>query len=195
MGVFEDKGKIYLDTERTAGNPFPFMPNKDGSPPDFKGAESYLHRISARLDGKGGGYELEPLFPLSMPLPRQDDRYHTVAYRYGFGACPDPDAPSRAQAGNCYARVDIQTRTWKLWNAGTRISLAEPVFAPKRVDAREGEGYLLGVAYNLDEDGRSDLLIFDAEHIDAGPIAKVRLTVRASPQVHGWWVREDQYAF
>jgi carotenoid cleavage dioxygenase len=133
------------------------------------------------------------LFPLSAPLPRQDDRYNTVAYRYGFAACPDPNAAPGAAAGNCYARMDIQTKTFKVWNAGTRVSLAEPVFAPKNLKAREGEGYLLGVGYNLDENGRSDLLVFDAERIEEGPVAKVRLPVQASPQVHGWWVREDQY--
>jgi carotenoid cleavage dioxygenase-like enzyme len=49
------------------------------------------------------------------------------------------------------------------------------------------------VAYHLDENLRSDLVILDAEHVEEGPIATVRLPVQASPQVHGWWVREDQY--
>jgi carotenoid cleavage dioxygenase len=192
MGVFEDKGKLYFDTEITAGNPFPFMPNKDGSPPDYKGAESYLHRITVPVNGKGTRYDLEQLFPLSAPLPRQDDRYNTVAYRYGYAACPDP-AVDRRVAGACYARVDIQTRSYKLWNAGTKISLAEPVFAPKSAKAREGEGYLMGIAYHLDQNLRSDLVILDAEHVEAGPIATVKLPVQASPQVHGLWVRGDLY--
>ena len=193
MGVFEDGNKIYFDTEMTAGSPFPFMPNKDGSPPDYKAAESYLHRISANLSGRFKGYNVEPLFPLSAPLPKQDDRYNTVPYRYGYAACPDPAAPSRAAAGSCYARMDIQTKSYKLWNAGTKVSLAEPVFAPKSLTAREGEGYLLGIAYNLDQNLRSDLVILDAERVEDGPIARVRLPVQASPQVHGYWVREDQY--
>jgi carotenoid cleavage dioxygenase-like enzyme len=193
MGAFEDKNKLYLDTEVTPGNPFPFVPQKDGSPPDLPGSYSTLHRISADLNGRGKIYDIEPLFRLNAPLPRQDDRYNTAAYRYGFAACPDPDATDRAKTGACYARMDIQTKTYKLWNAGHRISLGEPVFAPKSVNAREGEGYLMGVAYNLDENNRSDLVILDAERVEEGPIAKVRLPVQASPQVHGWWVREDQY--
>jgi len=192
MGVFEDGGKIYLDTERTAGNPFPFMPNRDGAPPDFKGAASFLHRISANLSGRNKGYNLEPLFPLSAPLPRQDDRYNTVHYRYGFAACPDPE-PKGGPPGNCLARMDIQTKTYELWNAGPNESLAEPVFAPKNAKAREGEGYLMAVSYHLDQNLRSDLVILDAERLKDGPIARVRLPVQASPQVHGWWVREDQY--
>ena len=192
MGVFEDGNKLYFDTEITAGNPFPFMPNKDGAPPDFKGAESYLHRISVDLSGKGKVYNIEKLFPMSMPLPRQDDRYNTVPYRYGYGACPDPSVDRRV-AGACYARLDLQTKSYKLWNAGTKVSLAEPVFAPKNAKSREGEGYLMGIAYHLDQNLRSDLVILDAEHVEDGPIATVRLPVQASPQVHGLWVRGDLY--
>lgn len=113
--------------------------------------------------------------------------------RYGFAACPDPNEPDRARAGACYARMDNQTRTFKLWNAGNRVSLAEPVFAPKSLTSREGEGYLMGVAYHLDQALRSDLVILDAEHLEDGPIAIVKLPTQASPQVHGWWVREDQF--
>jgi carotenoid cleavage dioxygenase len=96
-------------------------------------------------------------------------------------------------AGACYARVDIQTKTYKLWNAGTKISLGEPVFAPKNTKSREGEGYLMGVAYHLDQGNRSSLVILDAEHVEDGPVAWVRLPVQASPQVHGLWVRGDLY--
>jgi carotenoid cleavage dioxygenase-like enzyme len=193
MGAFEDGNKIYIDAEITAGNPFPFMPNRDGSPPNLAASVSNLHRLSANLSGRNDGYDIERLFPLFAPLPKQDDRYNTMPYRYGYAGCPDPAVANMAAAGACYARVDTQTRTFKLWNAGTRINLAEPVFAPKHANAREGEGYLLGVAYHLDENLRSDLLVLDAEHVEEGPIATVHLPVQASPQVHGWWVREDQY--
>ncbi|MFO7278037.1 MAG: carotenoid oxygenase family protein [Pseudomonadota bacterium] len=193
MGAFEDKGKLYFDTEITAGNPFPFMPNRDGSPPDYEAATSYIHRLSLNVNGRNKSYGFEKMYPLIAPLPRQDDRYNTMPYRYGFMACPDPNEPDRRKAGACYARVDNQTRTFELWNAGPNVALAEPVFAPKHPKAREGEGYLMGVAYHINENMRSDLVILDAEHLKDGPIAIVKLPVQASPQVHGWWVREDQY--
>lgn len=193
MGAFEDKGKIHIDSEVTEANPFPFMPNKDGSPYDVAAGTSYIHRLSAGLDGRNKGYGIEKLYPLIAPLPKQDDRYNTMPYRYGYMSCPDPHEPDRAKAGSCLARVDHQTHTFELWNAGNRVSLAEPVFAPKSVKAAEGEGYLMGVAYRLDQNLRSDLVILDAERVKEGPIATVMLPVQASPQVHGWWVREDQY--
>ena len=191
MGAFEDNGKLYFDTEITAGNPFPFMPNKDGSAPDFSKSTSYIHRLSLNINGTNKGYGFEKMYPLKAPLPKQDDRYNTMPYRYGYMGCPDPEATG--QAGACYARVDNATRTYDLWNAGTKISLAEPCFAPKSLNSREGEGYLIGVAYNLDQNLRSDLVILDAERLADGPIAKVKLPVQASPQVHGWWVPEYQY--
>jgi carotenoid cleavage dioxygenase-like enzyme len=193
MGAFEDGGKIYVDMEITAGSPFPFMPNRDGAPPNLAASTSFLHRLSANLGGVNKDYGLEKMFPLIAPLPRQDDRYNTVPYRYGFMGCPDPTEPDRMKSGSCYARVDTQNRTFSLWNAGNRVHLGEPVFAPKNERAAEGEGYLLGVAYRLDEKLRSDLVVLDAQHLEEGPIATVKLPVQASPQVHGWWVREDQY--
>ena len=193
MGAFEDGGKIYLDSEISASNPFPFMPQQDGAPWDPVAGTSIIHRLSLKLDGPNKSYGIEQLYPLAMPLPRQDDRYNTMPYRYGFGACPDPSVPNRLQAGACYARVDHQTRSFELWEAGRTVSLAEPVFVPRSVDAPEGDGYLIGVAYNLDQNLRSDLVILDAQHVEEGPVARVRLPVQASPQVHGWWVREDQY--
>ncbi len=192
LGAFEDGGRLYFDREVTASNPYSVIPNKDGAPYDAAAGTSYLHRLTVNLNGRNSGYGIEKLYPLIAPLPRQDDRYNTVPYRYGFMGCPDPADPVRWKAA-CYARVDHQTRSYQLWKAPATQSLSEPVFAPKRLDAREGEGYLLGVTWHLDQSLRADLLILDAEHLEDGPIATVRLPVQASPQIHGWWVREDQY--
>jgi carotenoid cleavage dioxygenase-like enzyme len=192
LGAFEDKGTLYVDREMTAGNPYPFIPNKGGAPFDPVAGTSYIHRLSVKLDGNAGTFNVERMFPLIAPLPRQDDRYMTMPYRYGYMGCPDPSDPIRWKSTS-YARVDMQTRSFQLWKASGAVSLAEPVFAPKSPTSREGEGYLMGVAWHLDQGLRSDLVILDAEHLEDGPIATVQLPVQASPQIHGWWVREDQY--
>ena len=38
----------------------------------------------------------------------------------------------------------------------------------------------------------SDLLIFDAEHIDAGPLATAKPGIRLRGGLHGNWTQEDQ---
>ena len=50
----------------------------------------------------------------------------------------------------------------------------------------------MGVASYGNENGRADLVILDAEHIDQGPIATVKLPTRIVGQIHGWWVPGDQ---
>lgn len=192
LGAFEDGQTLYFDREITAGNQYPFIPNKDGAPFDPSVGASYIHRLSVRLDGNSNEYKMEQMYPLIAGLPRQDDRYMTKPYRYAYTGCPDPKDPVRWKS-TCYARMDHHSRSYQLWRAPGAVSLAEPVFAPRRADAPEGQGYLLGVMWHLEDGLRSDLVILDAERINEGPVATVKLPIQASPQIHGWWVREDQY--
>ncbi len=168
------------------------IPNKNGAPHDAAAGTSYLHRLTVNLNGRNSGYGIEQMYPLIAPLPRQDDRYNTVPYRYGFMGCPDPADPVRWKAA-CYARIDHQTRSWQLWKAPATVSLGEPLFVPSRADSREGEGICSASPSISTKPCARILVILDAEHVEQGPIATVHLPVQASPQIHGWWVREDQY--
>ena len=195
MGTWSDGEKVFVDCEMSAYNPFPFMPMRDGSRWDPVKGSSRITRLSVDLSKKNvKDYKMEVLYPNHLgALPRQDDRYNTMPYRYGFLPCPDPDPkdPSKRPAA-CWARFDHQTRKATVFNAGEGTQLAEVVFAPKSKNAPEGVGYLMGVATRTSEGGRADLLILDAEKPEAGPIATVKLPIRAAPQIHGWWVPEWQ---
>ena len=193
MGAWSEGDKIFVDVEMSMSNPFPFMPMRDGSRWDPVAGSSHITRLSVDLGRRRpSGYEMEQMYPHMGALPRQDDRYNTMPYRYGFLPCPDPAASDPRQAGACYARFDHQTRGATLFNAGTTTSLAECCFAPKNAAAGEGVGYLLGVATRNDQNGRADLVILDAEHLADGPVATVKLPMRAVGQIHGWWVPEAQ---
>ena len=193
MGAFSDNDRLYVDVEMSMSNPFPFMPMRDGSRWNPAEGSSHITRMSVDLTERTPqNYGIEQMYPHVGALPRQDDRYNTVPYRYGFLACPDPYAAPGTRPGACYARFDHQTRTDTLFSASPTTTLAECCFAPKSADAREGEGYLLGLATRNDQNGRADLVILDAEHLDEGPVATVMLPMRAPGQVHGWWVPEDQ---
>jgi carotenoid cleavage dioxygenase-like enzyme len=195
MGCWSEGEKVYLDVEMSAYNPFPFMPMRDGSKWDPVKGSSRITRLSADLSKKSvKDYKMEVLYPNHLgALPRQDDRYNTMPYRYGYLPCPDPNPkdPSKRPSA-CWARFDHQTRKATVFNAGEGTQLAEVVFAPKSKDSPEGVGYLIGVATRMQEGGRADLLILDAERPEDGPIATVKLPMRAAPQIHGWWVPEWQ---
>lgn len=195
MGCFEDGHRLYVDVEMSSYNPFPFMPFRDGTTKwdPIRGA-SRITRLSVDLSKKTPKeYHMEVMYPDHIgALPRQDDRYNTVPYRIGFLPCPDPTPQDRSKRPSaCYARFDHQTRKTQLYRAEEGTTLAEACFAPKNKNAPEGSGYLMGVATRTKEGGRADLVVLDAEHLDEGPIAVVKLPTRIVGQIHGWWVPGD----
>jgi carotenoid cleavage dioxygenase-like enzyme len=194
MGCFEDGKKIYVDCEMCLSNPFPFMPMRDGSRWDPVKGASHITRLSADISKKTPkNYGMDVLYDnLVGALPRQDDRYNTAPYKIGFLPTQDPEAKPGERPRATYARMDHSTRSVQLYKAGPGVQLAEACFAPKNKTAPEGCGYLMGVASNGAEGGRADLIILDAEHLDQGPIATVKLPTKIVGQIHGWWTPEDQ---
>ena len=87
---------------------------------------------------------------------------------------------------NTLGHVDLATGKSRTWWCGSKSSLQEPAFIPKSAHAAEGEGYIVMVCNRLAE-MRSDLLLFDAQRVNEGPIATVYLPVRIRPGVHGNW--------
>ncbi len=66
----------------------------------------------------------------------------------------------------------------------------EPIFVPRSADAPEGDGFLLSYVYR-EKINRSDLVILDAQHIDAEPLAIIQLPHRVPFGFHGCWVEEN----
>ena len=83
---------------------------------------------------------------------------------------------------------DHERRAAKILSLGPDANLQEMCFVPRRNGAPEGDGYLIGVVNRAKEGGRSDLVLVDAQHLDEGPIATVKMPYRIAAQVHGFWV-------
>lgn len=92
---------------------------------------------------------------------------------------------------NCWTRFDHATRRATSYFAGPDSSVQECCFVPRHARAAEGDGYLIGVV-NRWLEVRSDLLVLDATRLEDGPLATVRLPTRIHPQIHGWWVPDEQ---
>jgi carotenoid cleavage dioxygenase len=88
---------------------------------------------------------------------------------------------------NCWTRFDHARRRATSYFAGADSSVQECCFVPRSERAAEGDGYLVGVV-NRWLERRNDLLVLDAQHLEEGPLAIVRLPTRIHPQIHGWWV-------
>ena len=154
MGAFCDGKRIYVDMDMGLKNQFPFFPNLHGEPFDPKAAAGTVHRLSVDLSDKTPrDYDMEQLFPQTGALPRQDDRYQTIPYRYGFMPTIDPTKPLNERLGNVafrptnsYTKFDHATRSTSEFWVGDDSSLQECCFVPRSKDAAEGDGYLVGIA-------------------------------------------------
>ncbi len=175
MGGWNEGTKITVDMDGGEGNQFPFFPSLHEPWDPVKGT-GYLRRFTVDLADGGDSYEAVTIFPeITGVLARQDDRYHTLPYRWGF-----------LQANGGWAIIDHQEGSSRVFSIdGT--SLSEMCFVPRTPDAPEGDGYLIGLGSVQTEGGRSDLILLDLANVDAGPRARVKMPYRCVGQVHGWW--------
>ena len=70
---------------------------------------------------------------------------------------------------------------------GSSPHLNEMTFVPRKKDAPEGDGYLIGIGNSAKESGRSDLILVDTKAPEAGPVARVKMPFKVVGQVHGYW--------
>jgi carotenoid cleavage dioxygenase-like enzyme len=187
MGAWSDGNMVYVDMDGGDGNQFPFFPSANPDDRfDAARATGRIRRFSFDTSKRNAtSFDMKVMYPeVTGGLARQDDRYHTVPYRYGF-------LLGGVQGRSGWTRVDHQTGRIDVFSPGQGASVSEMCFVPRRKGAGEGDGYLIGVCARPQE-MRSDLLIVDAQRLSEGVIATVKLPYRAAPQVHGFWVPADQ---
>ncbi|MCP5144572.1 MAG: carotenoid oxygenase family protein [Gammaproteobacteria bacterium] len=176
MGAWSDGDVFYWDVDGAESNQFPFFPHLHDKWDPAK-AVGHVRRMKVDLSKRQDHYEVEIMYPeVSGVLARQDDRYHTEPYRWGY-----------LIGGKGWVIFDHQKQTYKEFGLPD-TSLAEMVFVPRNRNAAEGDGYLIGVATRRNEAGRSDVIIIDAQHPEDGVIATVHMPYRVPGQVHGFWV-------
>jgi carotenoid cleavage dioxygenase len=190
MNAFNEGSKIYFDTPEAKNNMFPFFPDIHGAPYKPQEAASRLTRWTIDMDSNSGEFESrERLADFVGEFPRMDERYNTQPYRHGWMLGMGEGPGSRASLGH----VDVATGKSKVWQAAPGRMLQEPCFIPKSKTSAEGEGYIVQIQPHLD-DGQSDLLLFDALHVDEGPMATIHVPFRMRFGLHGNWVAGDELA-
>jgi carotenoid cleavage dioxygenase-like enzyme len=193
MSAFDDGERVYVDVPMAKRNQFAFFPHvHEKFDPVL--AQTAMTRLSVDLSKKSAReYTMQELYPHVGELPRIDERYLTLPYRTGFLMVSDPTKPRHeklqapAKIANCYVRMDHATRKTSTFFVGNASSLSECVFIPRSDQAPEGDGYLMGLTTRLLEGGRSDVVIVDTAQMEAGPVATIKLPMRAPGQIHGWW--------
>ena len=181
MNAFNEGDHIFVDVCRQEAAVFPFA---DGSPNDPRRATQLLTRWTIDWS-KPGDFETETLADLRCEYPRIDERRAGLSYRRGFLACfGGPGSDDIFHRG--IASFDHETRQMRVYNAGPRCAVAEPVFVRRDAGSEEGDGFVLTNIFDEDRNA-SHLAIFDAEHIERGPIARACLDHRVPVGFHAIW--------
>ena len=187
MNAFTDGSKVHLDICLYLGNCFPFFPAHDGTftqpvPPQ-------LTRLTFDMKSNDESFASELLLGAPSEMPRMDDRFMGKQNRYGYVIC----RPGKAAAGDVVTAnigvFDFETRELQSWSPGATSGVQEPIFAPRTPDSPEGDGYLLVIVNRFDEQ-HSDLAILDAQDVEKGPVALLKMPVRVRATFHGMWVPE-----
>lgn len=186
MNAFNKDKMFFMDVCLYQGNCFEFFPAYDGSP--FIPCPPQLARLGFDLNSDNDDFETSILVPSPCEMPGIDDRYLGKPYRYGYMLCRPPEAAAAGTVGlsaiGCY---DHETGDLKTWSPGQDSGVQEPIFVPRENGSPEGVGWLL-VLVNRMAENRSDLAILDAQHIDEGPVALMKLGIRVRSTFHGMWV-------
>lgn len=181
MNAWEEDGKIYADVMRY--DRAPLFPSADGTPGG--GADATLWRWTFDLDGESDVIKEERLDDLVGEFPRFDERRSGLAYRHGWIA--GQARHTGTLMFDSLAHIDLATGKRTTWIAPNGDSPTEPIFVPRSADAAEGDGWVLSVTYRGETD-TSDLLVFEAQDIAAGPIATAKMPRRVPFGFHGNWV-------
>jgi carotenoid cleavage dioxygenase-like enzyme len=180
MNAWEEGSKILADVMEYPVAPL--FPNVDGTM--TARAAARLVRWTFDLAGDSDAIKREPLDDMAGEFPRFDERYAGLGYRHGwFAANTAGDGAVRFDA---LAHIDLKTGARDVYRFAAGDAPGEPIFVPRDAHASEGDGWVVAVVYRGAED-RSDFLVFDAQGIEAGPIATAKLPRRVPFGFHGNW--------
>jgi carotenoid cleavage dioxygenase len=153
---------------------------------------SQIRRWTFDLGSKSDGFQEEVVSTTPGFLPRMDDRYLSLDYRYAFissrvpSAHPDPKANPMMSGTQVVQRLDVRTGDIRQCAVEGKVALQETCFVPRANSKSEGDGYLMTIASNF-ETMSSDLILTDAQHLEDGVIATVKLPFRLRSGTHTNW--------
>jgi len=140
------------------------------------------------IDLPTGTVTEEQLDDQPAEFPRLDDRLAGRWSRYGHLVTSDGFETDRPSA---LLRHDFTTGTVARHEFGPGRHTAEASFAPAD-DQPGGPGWLMSYVYDAATDA-SDLVILDADQLDAKPVATIHLPQRVPYGFHGNWLPAEPF--
>ncbi len=176
MNAFDDGDEVVLDAAR-----HPKMFDRERRGPNE--GDPTLDRW--RLNPTTGTVSTSRISDRPQEFPRINESLIGLPYRYGYSA-----GIGKQFAQDTLIKVDHHTGSVTARNDQPQFGYGEPVFVPRHHAAREDDGYVMALRHDTSTD-TSDLAVFDADALDADPIAVVHLPVRVPNGFHGNWVPDS----
>jgi carotenoid cleavage dioxygenase-like enzyme len=184
MNAWEEGDRIIADVMQF--EEAPLFPHPDGSPTNPDKSRARLARWTFDLAGNTDRFQQTYLDDLTGEFPRIDDRRAGLVNHHGWYACSNPESPM-FEGFSGVAHVNGKGERLGKYLLPLGDSISEPVFVERSKDATEGDGWLLAAVWRANEN-TSDLAVFNATDVDAGPVALVHLGHRVPDGFHGNWV-------
>lgn len=140
------------------------------------------------IDPATGKVREEQLDDRPVEFPRVDDRRVGLHHRHGFAVQTGNDAITVNEPRGL-VKYDVGTGKVESFEFPAGESPGEAVMAPAADGEADDEGYLLTYVFDANRD-TSDLVVFDANDIRSGPVARVELPQRVPFGFHGSWMPE-----
>lgn len=187
INAWEEGDEVVLLACRVQ-NPMPRQRGWDGKIPRlyFLELQPFLYRW--RFNLRTGQVKEEQLDDVASEFPRMNDDLLGVKTRYSYNPRFAPE-PTLLFDGLIKYDTDEQTST--TWEFAPGHFGSEPVFAPRPGATAEDDGWVISFQYNAADDTTATL-VFDAQNIDAGPLATIELPRRVPIGFHACWVDGSQ---
>ena len=140
------------------------------------------------LDPLARSVRIEPLPVVGAEFPRFDQRYTGKRTNHLFMMGEAGARGVRPFGFGQVIAMDRQRGQVLRWDYPEHVYAEEHVFVP-RPGHGEGQGWLLGTAYDP-RAARTSLQVFDAQAVDAGPIARAQLPYHLPLGLHGQFVTD-----
>lgn len=183
--AFEDGDEVVLDGYFQR-NPQP-RPAKGATFDDIIYSHLDLYVLGAecrrwRFNMVTGETREETLSDRVMEFPMINGRYGGRPYRYSYNALP-----AKGWFGfEGFIKQDLHTGSEVEVRLPEGVYASETVMAPREGSTAEDDGYVLTYVSDVNSDS-SACLIFDAQNVDAGPLASIALPERISSGTHATW--------
>jgi len=181
LNMWEEGDKLIADVATANGTGL--YPDEDGNVLSHADSKLSLRRWTIDLTGKTDDVKEEVLNGRDIQFPRPDDRMMTRATRHGYSNLNLHSVDGRADGMDGVIHFDTQTGEEDIYHFGDGAAVGELVFAPRIGSTDEVDGYAMTLVHRANS-VTSELAIFEAKSISAGPIARVIIPFRVPSGFH-----------